>query len=514
MASGNRTAKLKLRSAASVLAIAAISLAISGCAVRPNFSPADKPDVTRYVKGSLTSAVPGQRFLSGADVSTRWWAAFKSEPLNQLVRESVDHNPNLQAAEAAIKVARYNALAQRGLFLPQVTGNSSTQQILVANPQQIPTIPTQGPQDQFSVVTNQLTVSCVPDIWGGNFRAVESLDATAEQQLFQLEAAYLTLTSNVVTAAIQEASLRGQMAATQRIIAIEKRLLDILKRQQSLGQAAQADVLAQDAALAQAEQLLPPLEKQLAQQRDLLTSLAGQLSADEIEQKFDLAHFRLPANLPVSLPGKLVDQRPDVRAAEANMHSASALVGVAIAARLPNIVLSANGGSTAFNIAQSFTPGTGFYTVAAGATMPIFDGLTLYNKQKAAEAALDQAEAQYRATVITAFQNVADALRALQSDAGAIKAAVRAEDAAKASLEIVQKQLNAGQVNQLAVLNAQQTYLTAAVNRVQTEANRLSDTAALFMALGGGWPVGCTTPVWRECALGDAPVSVATSRPQ
>jgi NodT family efflux transporter outer membrane factor (OMF) lipoprotein len=515
MASGNRTAKLKLRSAASALAIAAISLAISGCAVGPNFSPADKPDVTGYVKGSLTSAdpgkgppsVPGQRFLSGADVSTRWWAAFKSEPLNQLVRESVDHNPNLQAAEAAIKIARYNALAQRGLFFPQVTGNSSTQQILVANPQQIPTIPTQGPQDQFSLVTNQLTVSFVPDIWGGNFRAVESLDATAEQQLFQLEAAYLTLTSNVVTAAIQEASLRGQIEATQRIIAIERHLLDILKRQQSFGQAAQADVLAQDAALAQAEQLLPPLEKQLAQQRDLLTSLAGQYAADEIRQKFDLAHLKLPTNLPISLPGKLVDQRPDVRAAEANMHSAAAQIGVAIAARLPNITLSANGGSAAFNWPQTFAPGTGFFTLGAAATAPIFDGLTLYHKQKAAEAALEQAEAQYRATVITAFQNVADALRALQADAKAMRAARRAEDTAKASLDIVEKQLNEGQVNQLAVLNAQQTYLTAAVIRVQTEANRMADTAALFMALGGNWPSNCTVPDWRACALGDPPES-------
>jgi NodT family efflux transporter outer membrane factor (OMF) lipoprotein len=474
------------------------------------------------VRGKLASPDPGpggpqvagQHFVTGADVSARWWSAFKSPALNELVRRSVDRNPNLQAAEAAIKVAQYNALAQRGLYFPQISANSTGSDSLFANPGQLPQIPTVGPQSNFTLVTNQLTVSYVPDVWGANFRAVENLDAVTEQQLFQLEAAYLALTSNVVTAAIQEASLRGQIAATRRIIGIERSLLDILKRQFSLGQAAQADVLAQDAALAQAEQLLPPLDKQLAQQRDLLTALAGQLSADEIEQKFDLAHFKLPANLPVSLPGKLVDQRPDVRAADANMHSASALVGVAIAARLPNIVLSANGGSTAFNIAQSFTPGTGFYTVAAGATMPIFDGLTLYNKQKAAEAALDQAEAQYRATVITAFQNVADALRALQSDAGAIKAAVRAEDAAKASLEIVQKQLNAGQVNQLAVLNAQQTYLTAAVTRVQTEANRLSDTAALFMALGGGWPVGCTTPVWRECAMGDAPVPVAAPRTQ
>jgi len=505
--------------AAGAIVLTVLSIAISGCAVGPNFNPAAVPDVTGYVKGKLTSAdpgkgpptIPGQRFITGADVSARWWAAFKSQPLNDLVKRSVEQNPNLQAAEAAIKIARYNAMAQRGLFSPQVTGNSTSQQILVANPQQVPSIPTEGPQSQFSLITNQLTVSFVPDIWGGNFRAVESLDAVTEQQLFQLEAAYLTLTSNVVTAAIQEASLRGQIAATQRIIAIEKHLLEILKRQLNFGQAAQADVLAQDAALAQSEELLPPLEKQLAQQRDLLTALAGQFAADEITQKFDLAHLKLPTNLPISLPSKLVDQRPDVRAAEANMHAASAQVGVAIAARLPNIVLSANGGSASFNYATAFLPGTGFYTLAASATAPIFDGFTLYNKQKAAEAALEQAEAQYRAAVITAFQNVAAALRALQADARAVRAARRAEDTAKASLDIVQKQLSEGQVNQLAVLNAQQTYLTAAVVRVQTEANRIADTAALFMALGGNWPANCTVPDWRQCAMGDPPEVIATA---
>jgi len=509
----------KVGVAASAFGLTVLSVAISACAVGPNFSPAPAPDVAGYVKGKLTSAdpgkgppsIPGQRFITGADVSARWWAAFKSQPLNELVRQSVNHNPNLQAAEAAIKIAHYNALAQRGLFFPQVTGNSTSQQILVANPGQVPTIPTEGPQSQFSLVTNQLTVSFVPDIWGGNVRAVESLDAATEQQLFQLEAAYLTLTSNVVAAAIQEASLRGQIEATKRIIAIEKHLLEILKRQLNFGQAAQADVLAQDAALAQAEELLPPLDKQLAQQRDLLTALAGQYAADEVAQKFDLAHLKLPTNLPISLPSKLVDQRPDVRAAEANMHAASAQIGVAIAARLPNIVLSANGGSTSFNWATAFQPGTGFYTLGASLTAPIFDGFTLYNKQKAAEAALEQAEAQYRAAVITAFQNVADALRALQADARAIRAARRAEDAAKASLDIVQKQLNEGQVNQLAVLNAQQTYLTASVIRVQTEANRIADTAALFMALGGNWPANCTVPDWRQCAMGEPPEVIASA---
>lgn len=510
-ATGRRRGSRLLRRA---MVSGVLAASVSGCAVGPNFTRPAAPNVTGYVPGTLSSPnagpgaprIAGQHFVNGAGVSARWWSAFRSQPLSNLVKQSVDHNPTLQAAEAAIRVAQHNAMAQRGLFFPQLSGSSDSSRLLLSNAGNVPPEALSTPQSKYSLVTNQLTVTFVPDIWGGNRRAVESLDAQTEQQLFQLEAAYLALASNVVTAAIQEASLRGQIAATRRIIAIERNLLDILKRQFSFGQAAQADVLAQDAALAQAEQLLPPLEKQLAQQRDLLTALAGRYSADEISQKFELAHFKLPANLPVSLPGKLVAQRPDVRAAAANMHAASAQVGVAIAARLPNITLSANGGSTAYNLAQTFTPGTGFYTLVAGATQPIFDGFTLYHKQKAAEAALDEAEAQYRATVITAFQNVADALRALQSDAHAVKAAVRAENTAKASLDIVQKQLNAGQVNQLAVLNAQQTYLVASVTRVQTDANRLADTAALFMALGGGWPADCTTHDWRQCAMGDAPM--------
>jgi NodT family efflux transporter outer membrane factor (OMF) lipoprotein len=469
-----------------------MAAAVSGCAVGPDFRPAPAPDVGGYTPERLVSPNPGpggprvaaQHFVTGAAVSARWWSAFKSRRLDDLIRLSVDHNPTLQGAEAAIRVAQFNAQAQRGISFPQLTANSAPSSQLFSN--NLSSDP--ASQLKYGLYTNQLTVSFAPDIWGANLRAVESLDAVTEQQLFQLEAAYLALTTNVVTTAIQEASLRGQIAAVQSIVAIERNLLVILKRQFNFGQAAQVDVLAQDAALAQAEQLLPPLEKQLAQQRNLLTALAGQLPSNEVPQSFDLASFRLP------------DQRPDVRAAEANMHSASALVGVAIAARLPNITLSANGGSSAYRLAESFTPGVGFYTLVASATAPVFDGFTLYNKQKSAEAALDQAEAQYRATVITAFQNVADVLRALQSDARAVKAARRAEETAKASLDIVQQQVNLGQVNQLAVLNAQQTYLIAAVTRVQSEASRLTDTAALFMALGGGWPAACKASDWRQCA--------------
>ena len=353
----------------------------------------------------------------------------------------------------------------------------------------------------------------MPDIWGQNFRAVENLDALTEQAQFQLEAAYLALTANVVTAAIQEASLRGQIAATERIIKIERDILGILKSQFAAGQAAQVDVLTQETALAQAEQTLPPLQKQLAVQRNLLTALAGQFSAKEILETFDLQHLTLPRNLPVSLPGTMVAQRPDVRAAEASLHSASALVGVAIAARLPNITLSGNPGSSAFKPAELFAPGTLFYTVVGSATQTVFDGFTLYHRQKAAEAALEQAGAVYRQTVITALQNVADALRGLQADVRSVQAAIKAEEAAKASLDIIQKQLTLGQINQVTVLTAQQAYLNTAIARVQAQATRLTDTAALFMALGGGWPAACTTAVWRDCVLKDgSPVQVSDAK--
>ncbi|MCL2716856.1 MAG: efflux transporter outer membrane subunit [Alphaproteobacteria bacterium] len=487
----------------------ALGLALAGCAMGPDFTTPSAPDTSGYTTGPLTSpraadgpAIAPQRFLAGADIPTRWWAAFQSPPLDALIRQSITHSPSLQAADAAIRIARFNALAQRGAFLPQLqAGVMPSDQQISSNAQSDPAA---APQQRYSLHTAALTISFVPDIWGQNARAVESLDAATEQARFELEAADLALTANVVTAAIEEASLRAQIEATERIIRIERDVLNILKSQFKAGQAAEIDVLTQETALAQAEQTMPPLRKQLALQRDLLTALAGQFPADAIAPPFTLARLRLPQNLPVSLPATLVAQRPDVRAAEANLHSASALIGVAIAARLPNLTLSANPGVAAFSAAALFAPGTLFYTVAASASQPLFDGFTLYHRQKAAEASFDQAAALYRQAVITAMQNVADALTSLQQDSYAVQAAIRADNAARASLDIIRKQLAAGQISQVTVLNAHQAALNTAIARVQAEATRLSDTAALFMALGGNWPRQCTTPDWRQCVLAES----------
>jgi NodT family efflux transporter outer membrane factor (OMF) lipoprotein len=298
----------------------------------------------------------------------------------------------------------------------------------------------------------------------------------------------LTLTSNVVAAAVLEASLRGQIAATEEIISIQTQSLGILRKQFELGQVAGADVAAVEATLAQAEATLPPLRKQLAVQRDLLTALIGRFPSQEPSEKFELASLRLPTDLPVSLPSKLLEQRPDIQSAEAQLHAASASIGVAVAAMLPQFTLTANGGTVANQISQLFiTPGTAFWTLAGNVAQTVFDAGTLLHKERAADAAFDQAAAMYRSTVITAFQNVADALHAVQSDAETLKAAVAAERAAFKSLEIAHRQLQLGAISYLGLLTAENTYQTALLALVQAEAARYADTAALFQALGGGW---------------------------
>jgi NodT family efflux transporter outer membrane factor (OMF) lipoprotein len=322
-------------------------------------------------------------------------------------------------------------------------------------------------------------------VFGANRRAVESLAAQAEASRFQLDATYLTLTANVVTTAIQEAGLRAQIAGTEHVLALERESLAVLKRELELGAVAEADVYAQDAALAQLEGTLPPLYKQLHQARDQLAVLTGRLPADFKAHDIALDRLVLPADLPLGVPSQLVERRPDVRAAEAQLHAATAQVGVAIANLLPQVTITGDIGSTATMLSQLFRPGTGFWSIGANATQTLFEGGTLIHRKRAADAALDQAAAQYRSAVLTAFQNVADALHALETDADALNAASRAEEAAQKSLGVAHRQLELGSVSYLALISSEQTYQQAVVSLAQARANRYSDTAALFQALGG-----------------------------
>jgi NodT family efflux transporter outer membrane factor (OMF) lipoprotein len=313
------------------------------------------------------------------------------------------------------------------------------------------------------------------------------LAAQEENAVFELRAAYLTLTSSMVSAVIQEAGLRAQLAANQQIVDVETKLLAILRRQFEAGQAAEADVLAQEAAVAAAQQAITPLENQLAQQRDQLTALLGRLPADEPDVEFRLSDLVLPEDIPVSLPADLVAQRPDVKAAEASLHAASALVGVAVANRLPNIELTASGGYANSAVDRLFVPQTAFFNLLGSVTQPLFDGFTLLHRERSARAALEVASEQYRSTVVTAFQNVSDSLKALEIDARGLQAAAVSEHAAARSFAISQKLLDLGAIGFLTLLNAEQTYQQALLTLVQARAARLTDTAALFQALGGGW---------------------------
>ena len=340
---------------------------------------------------------------------------------------------------------------------------------------------------QYSLFTPEVSVSYTPDVFGLNRRTVESLKAQQEQARFVVAATNITLSSNVAAAAIQEASLRAQIDATNELIKINTNMLDILRKQFDKGYVGRLDVAAQEAQLAQIAATLPPLLKQLAQQRDLLAVLSGGFPNEDLIEKFELSSLQLPLELPLSLPSKLVEQRPDVLQAEENLHSASALIGVARANRLPSFNLTGDIGSMALAFGNIFSAGNGFRDVGASVTQPIFQGGTLMHKERAARAAYVQADEQYRSTVLTAFQNVADTLHALEQDADGLKAAVAARDAAKVTLNLTTRQMQVGYVSYLALLNAEQSYQQAVINLVQAQSNRYSDSAALFQALGGGW---------------------------
>ncbi len=470
-----------------------MTTALAGCAVGPDFSPPAPPEMeTLTPPGTLpqqtVSAKVGggeaQRFQKGRDIPGDWWRMFGSYPLRTLVDRALKDNPDLASAQAALRIAHANLVAARGPLFPQIDAefNGTRQQIASAIAS-----PLANNAEIFNIFTGQLNISYTPDVWGGIRRNIESTKALEDNERFQLEATYLTLTSNLVLAAVQEASLRGQIDATQKLIGIGNDTLRLMRTQFTAGQIAEADVVAEEAAVAQIEQTLPPLQRQLSQQRHLLSALTGGLPDREPRERFELAGLHLPRDLPVSLPGKVVEQRPDVRAAEENLHSMSAQIGVAFANRLPNITIAGNVGNQAPQFTQLFGPGTSFYTLTGDALGPIFHGGTLYAREVAARAGFEQASAQYRSTVVQAFQNVANSLTALDADARALQKAVDAEEAANRSLAITRRRLELGDIAFLSVLNAQQTYLQALITRVQAQANRFADTAALFQALGGGW---------------------------
>lgn len=479
----------RLLAASGVLAAASM---VGGCAVGPDFKKPEAPNVSRYTAAPMPAALTGspgiagqtQRFVNGSDVTADWWTLFHSQALDALIARAIEDNSDLKAAEAALKQANENVLAQRGAWFPAVAGSFAASR--QRQPASLAPIPGNNAL-QFDLFTPQVSVSYTPDVFGLNRRTVESLEAQSDAARFQMAATYNTLVANVVVTAITLAAVDAEIDATNVLIADNGRMLEIVRYQFEKGYASGVDLAAQKSQAAQLAATLPPLMKQAAQLRDQLAVLAGHFPSEAGKDPVTLTDLTLPADVPVSLPSALVEQRPDILQAEANLHAASANIGIAIANRLPNIQLSANAGSTALAIGQLFAPGNNFWTLASTLSAPIFDGGTLLHQERGARAAYDQAAALYKGAVLTAFQNVADTLTALEQDGNGLQAAAAAEDAARTTRDLAERQLKDGYASPLQLLSAEQTWQQARINLVLAQSTRLSDTAALFDALGGGW---------------------------
>ena len=478
--------------AITTLAIA-VALLSSGCAVGPDFHRPAAPKTDSYTghPQATTAATPNvaggdaQRFSQGSDIPGDWWTLFHSKSLDELIEQALRNNADLEAAQAALRQAHETTLAQRGAYSPSVSAGftASREQ---DPPGALAPVPSSN-AFLYNLFTPQVSVSYAPDVFGLNRRTVESLRAQEQATRYQTIATQVTLSTNVVNAAVQEALLLAQIDATKQTIDADAKIVDILRYQLDKGYASRLDLAAQEAQLAQAQTALPPLQTQLEQQRHALAVLTGRLPGQAADVDFDLDTLQLPQDLPLSLPSQLVRQRPDVLQAEANLHAANAQVGMAIANRFPNFQITANAGHTSLTTGQLFANGTGFWNIAGALTAPIFEGGALLHQERAAKAAYDQSAAQYRSTVLGAFQNVADTLAALAHDAEELQAAAKATDAAKVTLDIAERQYKAGYSSYLTLLNAEQAWQQTRIGLVQARASRYVDTAALYQALGGGW---------------------------
>jgi NodT family efflux transporter outer membrane factor (OMF) lipoprotein len=468
------------------------ALLLAACAVGPDFHRPAPPAVQQYGAPLAQSTAPTaggepQQLEIGASVPERWWEAFGSGQIDALVEQVLAANPDIQAGQAALRAALESAAAARGALWPGLQASYQGVRRRDATGTLSPTLNSGAPI--FTLHTAEVDVSYTLDVFGGNRRTVEALVSTAEAQRFGLEATRLTLASNAIVAVVNQAAAQAQIAAMQHIVQEERAALETLRQQYALGSVSLATVNAQEATLSQAEAALPALEQQRVQQQDLIAALAGRAPSQMTSLDVELSALTLPRNVPLTLPAQLVTHRPDIRAAEAQLHAATAQVGVAEAALLPAISLSANSGSAAVQLSNLTAPGTRFWSLGGSLSQTLFAGGSLVHRKRAAVALMDQAADSYRSTVLQAFRQVADVLAALQSDAATLAAQTRAESAAAQSLNLVVQNLKLGSASGLELIQAEHEHEMAVLALVQARAARLADTVALYQALGGGWAV-------------------------
>lgn len=473
-----------------IFLLTVVSFSLAGCTVGPDFVKPDTAAPDRYTESPMppqtvaTASQTGeaQNFAFTRELPGQWWKLFGSSELDMLIKKGLEKNPSLAAAQAALRKSEEDLRAIQGSILfPSVDAN------LQATRQRTSDNVNQGSGNTYNLYNTSVGVSYTLDIFGGGRRLIESYQAQVDYQRFVAEATYLTLTANIVTTSIQEASLRAQLAATREIIAAEQKQLDLLGKQFELGAVAKAAVLSQETQVATTRAGLPPLEKQLNTTRHALAVLIGNFPGEGGLPTFSLDSLQLPKDLPVSLTSDLARRRPDIQASEALLHQASAAVGVATANMYPQITLSASYGFQATGTDILFNGQSIAWNLGAGLLQPIFRGGELAAKRKSAIATYDQAAAKYRETVLKAFQDVADALRALETDARTLQAQTEAQTAAKAALALIENQHELGAVTFSTLLIAQRDYQKTSIGVITARAQRHSDTAALFQSLGGGW---------------------------
>lgn len=463
--------------------------------VGPDFKPLPPPKAVTYTKLAMprqTVSTPqagnpgkSQRFVAGRDLSGDWWTIFHSKQLNKLIAQGLVNNQDLAAAKAALREANYTLYGEiGGLLLPQVNLNGASSRNRTSG--LASGIPIQN-TSIFNVYNTTFQASYLLDIWGQSRRTIESYAAQADYARYEMLGAYLTMTTNIVTTAITISSLQAQIAATNDLIAEQQKVLIITQKQYAVGGVSNENVLSQQTLLAQTQATLPPLLKSLSQEEHALAVLVGEPTSAMPPLVLSLNKLTLPKSIPVSLPSRMIVQRPDIQASQALLHSFNAQIGVATANLLPQITMTANFGWLSSSTNDFFSASNNVWALGAGLLQPVFHGDQLIMQRKAAIAAFEQAKAQYQQTVLQAFKNVADALRAIQFDANEFNEQYRAEKTAKQTFQLTLEQYQVGGQNYLAVLQAEEQYQNAVIAYVNAQAARYTDTAALYQALGGGW---------------------------